>query len=80
MAEKIVYQPLELLQMGDDHDGGGGGLEAAGPPEVSNKAEMMRVGPLFIKSSIMDDILNERKQELMHHPQVIEFLKRKKFS
>ena len=67
--------------------GGGGGAgmiepedqEMLEPPEeVERKTEMLRVGPLFIKSTILDDILTERKQELLDHPQVVEFLRRKK--
>ncbi|XP_023338561.1 uncharacterized protein LOC111709180 isoform X2 [Eurytemora carolleeae] len=30
--------------------------------EVVEKTEMLRVGPLFLKSSILEDILSERKQ------------------
>jgi len=65
--------------------GGGAGMGAAEmeednqEPEVQEKkAEMLRVGPLFINSNIIDQILSERKQELMEHPSVLEFLSRNK--
>ena len=55
-----------------EEDGGmeGEAVAAEKPPE------MLRVGSLFIKSSIFDDILTERKLELFSHPSVQQFLKK----
>ena len=72
---------------GMDGMGGGGstmtdgcedeGAETGGEQAAAEKpAEMLRVGSLFIKSSIFDDVLTERKLELFNNPSVIEFLKK----
>jgi len=55
-----------------------GGMEGAGGEAVAAEKppEMLRVGSLFIKSSIFDDILTERKVELFNHPSVQQFLKK----
>jgi hypothetical protein len=51
-------------------------LDAA--PPTPRPDEMMRIGPLFVNTSILDDILNEKKRELLENKEVIEFLRRRK--
>jgi hypothetical protein len=51
-------------------------LDAAPPPPRPD--EMMRIGPLFVNTSILDDILNEKKRELLENKEVIDFLRRRK--
>ncbi len=52
------------------------GTETGEQAAAEKPAEMLRVGSLFIKSSIFDDVLTERKLELFDNPSVIEFLKK----
>ena len=52
------------------------GAETGEQAAAEKPAEMLRVGSLFIKSSIFDDVLTERKLELFDNPSVIEFLKK----
>ena len=37
--------------------------------------EMFKVGSMMLNSSVLDDILSEKKQELLQHPEIVEFLR-----
>ena len=65
---------LSGVPEGEEEDGVGGG------ENVEKPAEMLRVGSMFVKSTIFDDILTERKLELFNDPRVIEFLKKNRIS
>ena len=55
-------------------------LDGALIPPPPRPEEMMRIGPLFVNTSILDDILNEKKRELLENKEVVDFLRRRKLA
>ena len=55
-------------------------MDGALIPPPPRPEEMMRIGPLFVNTSILDDILNEKKRELLENKEVVDFLRRRKLA